>query len=215
MFKDLGRWAPLTGVAFALLFFFGAFGSGNTPDSDASAQKVVSYYLVHRGGQQASFYLIAYSIVFGLFFAGALRAYLRARSSEDGLIALGFAGMVVFGVSAATAVGMTFAATDVPGKISPAAEQALSVLSNDIFVGMLIGTWVFLIGFGLAIVRSATAVLPRWLGWVALPLGVVAATPIGWLVLVFALPLWVLIVSVLAFMRQRASAPAAAAPATG
>jgi hypothetical protein len=215
MFNGLGRWAPLTGVVFALLFFFGALISGNTPDSDASPQKVVSYYLGHRNGQHASFYLIAYSIVFGLFFAGALRAYLRARGSEDGLVAVGFAGMVVLGVSAAVVAGMSFAAADVPGKISPVAEQAVSVLSNDVFVGMLIGTCVFMIGFGLAIVRSAAVVLPRWLGWVALPLGVIAATPIGWFVLIFALPLWSLIVSVLMLIRQESSATSAAAPATG
>jgi len=215
MFKGLGRWAPLTGVVFALLFFFGALISGNTPDTDASPQKVVAYYLGHRNGQHASFYLIAYSIVFGLFFAGALRSYLRTRGGEDGLVALGFAGMVVLGVSAAVEAGMSFAAADVPGKISPVAEQAVSVLSNDVFVGMLIGTCVFMIGFGLAIVRSATAVLPRWLGWVALPLGVVAATPIGWVVLIFALPIWSLIVSVLMLIRQAAPAPAAATPVTG
>jgi hypothetical protein len=215
MLKGLGRWAPLTGIVFAVLLFVGAMISGNTPDSDASAQKAVSYFTAHRGSQQTSFYLIAYSIVFGLFFAAALRSYLRARTSEDGLIALGFAGMIVLGTSAAVAAGMTFAASDVPGKVAPAAEQALNVVSDDVFVGMLIGTCVFLIGFGLAIVRSVNAVLPRWLGWVALPLGVAAASPIGWIPLIFALPLWTLIVSVLMFMRQEAPAPAVAAPVTG
>ena len=215
MLKGLGRSAPLTGVVFAVLLFVGAMVGGSTPNSDASPQHVVTYFTSHRGGQHASTFLIVYSIVFGLFFAAALRSYLRARSHGDGLIALGFAGMVVLAVSAATLAGINFSATDVPAKISPSAEQALNVLQNDVFFGMLIGVGVFLIGNGLAIVTNATATVPRWLGWVALPLGVIGLTPLGWLSLIFALPVWSLIVGVLMFLRQAAPTPVAAAPASG
>lgn len=212
MLKDFGRWAPLTGVAFAVLLFVGAMASGNTPDSDASPQKVVSFYESHRGGQHASTFLIAYALVFGLFFAAVLRSYLRGRSAGGGLIGLGVSGMTALAVGGATLAGINFAATDVPGKISPAAEQALNVLQNDVFFGLLIGAGVFLIGNGLAIVKSAA--LPAWLGWAAVLFGVAAVTPIGWISLVFALPIWSLIVSVLMLMRQAAPAPSAAA-ATG
>jgi hypothetical protein len=207
MRKDWGRWASLTGVVFAVLLFVGAMVSGNTPDSDASAQHVVSFYETHRSSQQASIFLIAYSIVFGLFFAAALRSYLRGRAAEGALVGLGVSGMTVLAVGAATIAGLNFAATDVPGKISPGAEQALNVLQNDVFFALLIGAGVFLIGNGLAILTSLA--LPRWLGWVAVPLGVVAVTPIGWIVLIIGLPLWSLIVSVLMFIRQGAPAPAA------
>ncbi len=210
MLKDWGRWAPLTGVVFAVLLFVGAMISGNTPDADASPQKVVSFFESHRGSQHASLFLIAYSIVFGLFFAAALRSYLRSRLAEGSLVGLGVSGMTVLAASAATLAGINFAATDVPGKISPTAEQALNVLQNDVFFGLLIGAGVFLIGYGLAIVRSVA--LPRWLGWAAVLFGIVAVTPIGWITLVFALPIWSLIVSVLMLMRQEvpAAAPAAA-----
>jgi len=208
----VGRWAPLTGVVFAVLLFVGANVGGNSPDADASPQKVVAFFESHRGGEHASTFLIAYSLVFGLFFAAALRSYLRGRSNEHGLIGLGVSGMTVLAVGGATLAGINFAATDVPGKISPTAEQALNVLQNDVFLGLLIGAGVFLIGNGLAIVRSVA--LPRWLGWAAVIFGVVAVTPIGWISLIFALPLWSLIVSVLLFMRHQAPAAAAAA-ATG
>jgi hypothetical protein len=215
MFKDLGRWAPLTGVLFAVLLFVGVIFGPSTPDSDASAQRAVTFYVSHRNGQHVTFYLVAYALVFGIFFAGALSSYLRVRTNGDGVISVGFAGMIVLVGGTATLLGMSFAATDVPAKISPAAEQALNVLQNDVFLGMLIGTCAFLIGYGLAIVRSATAVLPRWLGWIALPLGIVAASPLGWFVLLFAVPIWSVIVSVLMLIRQAAPAPAAAAPVTG
>ena len=77
MLKSLGRWAPLTGAVFAVLFFVGAMVGGNTPDSDASPQEVVAYFTSHRGHDQTSVFLIAYALVFGLFFAAALRSFLR------------------------------------------------------------------------------------------------------------------------------------------
>ncbi len=213
MAKDFGRWAPLTGVVFAVLLLVGFLVSPSTPDSDASAQSAVSSFVAHRTHDRVSIFLIAYATVFAMFFAAALRSYLKARSDGDGLITLGFSGMVIYVVGALTLIGMEFAATDAPGKISPAAEQALNVLQDDVFFALLVGAGIFLIGSGLAIV--ATAALPKWLGWIAVPLAVIAVTPLGWLVAIFALPIWALIVSVLMFIRQGATAPAAAAPATG
>jgi hypothetical protein len=209
-----GRWAPLTGVVFAVLLFVGAMVGGNSPDSDASAQHVVTYFTAHRGSQQAGMFLIVYSVVFGLFFGAALRSYLRDRLGGDGLSMLGFAGMIVLATSAGVISGLDFAASDVPGKISPAAEQALNVLQNDVFFGMLVGLGVFLLANGFAIATNAVSI-PRWLGWAAVLFGVVALTPLGWISLIFALPIFSLVVGVLMFLRQGATAPAAAAPAVG
>jgi hypothetical protein len=213
MGKDFGRWAPLTGVVFAVLLLVGFLASPSTPDSDASAQQAVSSFMSHRTHDRVSVFLIAYASVFAMFFAATLRSYLKARTEGDGLITLGFSGMVIYVVGALTLIGMEFAATDVPAKISPAAEQALNVLQDNVFFALLVGTGIFFIGSGLAIVASAA--LPKWLGWIAVPLAVIAVTPLGWLVAIFALPIWALIVSVLMFIRQGATAPAAAAPAAG
>jgi hypothetical protein len=188
----------------------GFLAGHSTPDSDASAQSAVSSFVSNRTHDRLTVFLIAYATVFAMFFAAALRSYLKARSEGDGLITLGFSGMVIYVVGALTLVGMEFAATDVPGKISPAAVQALNVLQNDVFFALLVGAGIFMFGSGLAIV--ANAALPKWLGWIALALGVIAVTPLGWLVAIFALPIWALIVGVLMFMRQEtpAAAPAAA-----
>ena len=211
MGKNLARWAPLTGVVFAVLVVAAVF-AGNTPDSDASAQHAVSSFVSNRTDDRVTIFLIAYATVFAMFFAAALCSYLKTRSEGDGLITLGYSGMLIYVVGALTLVGTEFAATDVPGKISPAAEQALNVLQNDLFFALLIGAGIFLIGNGLAIV--ANAALPKWLGWIAVPLAVIAVTPLGWFVALFALPIWAVIVGVLMFIRQDAPAPAAA-PVTG
>lgn len=213
MRKDLSRWAPLTGVVFAVLLFVGVMIGGNSPGSNASPQEVVTYYQSHHSGQQAGVFLIVYATVVGLFFAAALRSYLGARSGEDALGTLGRVGMTVFAASGAAVMGVTFALTDVTTKVSPETIQTLNVLQNDLFFGLLVGVGVFLVANGLVLVRSAAAVFPRWLGWAALLFGVAAFTPIGWISLVFALPLWSLIVGVLMFTRQGAPAAASAAAA--
>lgn len=211
MLRSWSRWAPVTGVVFGVLFLVGFFVGTSTPDSDATAQHAVSSFSSNRTHDRVSLFVIVYATIFALFFAAALRSYLKARSPGDGLITLGYSGMVIYVVGALTVLGMEFAATDVPAKISPAAEQALNVLQNDIFFALLVGSGVFLIGNGLAIV--ATAALPKWLGWIAVPLAIISVTPLGWFVAIFALPIWAVIVSVLMFMRQEAplAAPVPAA----
>ena len=202
-----GRWsrlAPLTGLVFVGLVVAAFAVSGNTPDSDASAQHVVSYYHSNRHSQIASDFLLAYAVIFGLFFGAALRSHLRARSKSDGLIALGFAGMIVFAIGTTTLAALDYAAADNPTKITPAAEQALNVLANDVFFAFLIGLGVFLLGNGIAIAR--TKALPRWLGWIAIVGAIVAVTPAGWFVL-FGLLGWTLVVSVLMFNSERRSSP--------
>ena len=142
---------------YAVLFVVAILAGGNTPDSDASAQHAVSSFVSNRTQDRVTVFLIAYATIFAMFFAAALRSYLKARSKGDGLIALGFSGMIIFVIGALTLVGMEFAATDVPAKISPAAEQALNVLQDDVFFALLVGAGIFLIGNGLAIVASARA----------------------------------------------------------
>jgi hypothetical protein len=213
MRADLGRWATLIGVPYIVLWLFGFLFSGSTPDSNSSAQHAVSYFEAHRTHERVGMFLLIYGAIFALMFAAALRSFLKNRSNGDGLITLGFSGMVIFAVGVFTLLGMLFAATDVPGKITPSAEQALNVLQNDIFFALLAGAGIFLLGNGLAIV--AAGALPKWLGWVAVPLGVIAVTPLGWFVAIFALPIWSLIATVLMYLRTRPASAPVAAPATG
>src|SRR5262249_39666993 len=163
---------PVVGVVYAVLFLVAFLAGGSTPDSDASAQHAVSSFVSNRTQDRVSVFLIAYASLFAMFFAAALRSYLKARSLGDGLIALGFSGMIIYVVGALTLVGLEYAAADVPAKITPAAEQALNVLQDSVFFAFLVGTAIFLVGSGLAIVASGA--LPKWLGWIAVPLGVLA-----------------------------------------
>ena len=58
----------------------------------------------------------------------------------------------------------------------------------------------FLIASGISIVRHGA--LPRWLGWVAIVLGVASATPAFFIAFLLA-AIWILIVSVMLALRAR------------
>jgi hypothetical protein len=70
---------------------------------------------------------------------------------------------------------------------------------------------VFGIAAGLAILRGAT--LPKWLGWVAIVLGVASPTPAA-LVALLGLLVWIVVVSILIFIRSKPTA-ASAEPSGG
>lgn len=69
--------------------------------------------------------------------------------------------------------------------------------------------------FATAILALRHAALPKWLGWLSVLIGVVLLIgPIGWAALIFATPIWTLIVSIL--LWRRAEQPSATAePALG
>ena len=198
--NQLIRLAPLTGLVFVVLFLVAIFATPSTPNSDASTEKVVTFFTAHRTGQMVTAFLFWYAVLFALFFATALRSYLRAHEGSDGLLMLGFVGMALFVISLAILAGLLYSAADVPSKITPAAEQALNVLQDDLFPPLLIGLAAFMFGNGLAIIQMKA--LPKWLGWVAILLGLGALVPpISWFA-ILGLPAWILIVSVLVYLRQ-------------
>jgi hypothetical protein len=65
---------------------------------------------------------------------------------------------------------------------------------------------VFGLASAVAILRGAR--LPNWLGWVAVVIGIVMATPAFWFA-GLALFVWVLIVSTLIYLRSASTAPVA------
>jgi hypothetical protein len=195
------RFASLAaGVLFVVLLLIGFLITSNTPDVTDTAQKVQSYYVAHRGRTGAGAYLIGLSIFFGLFWFGSFRGFLRRSPAAERLAAVFLAGGVLFAVSGALVAGTLFALTDSPRHLDPSAAQALNVLQNDLEAAAFqAGMAVMWVAAGLAIERSR--LLPRWLGWTAIVIGIVALTPVGWLT-VFALMVWTLVVSVLVYMRS-------------
>jgi hypothetical protein len=78
----------------------------------------------------------------------------------------------------------------------------LNALSNDAVITSTAGLIVFGIAAGLAILGSRR--LPRWLGWVAIVMGIVVITPLEGFAFL-ALVIWMVIVSIIIWRRGRES----------
>jgi hypothetical protein len=119
-----------------------------------------------------------------------------------------FAGAIAFGIGGAlfSAVGFTLA--NQVDHLTASDAHTINLISNGgLFFPLAAGQAVFAISTAIAILR--TRALPVALGWVALVLGVVAVTPIGFFA-TFVLLAWTLIVSVLVYMRSAAPAETSA-----
>lgn len=195
----------LTGVAFVVLAIVAFVVGGEPPTaSEESAQEIVDYYVDNEGSQIFGAILEAIAGTLFVFFGGYLRRLLRAAEGEGGMLsAVMFAGTIIFATGLAIDGTLTFALTDTAGDIDPAATQALSALWNNDFLPWAMGTQIFLLGLGLSVLRSAA--LPKWVGWVAVLLAVVAVTPIGFAAII-GTGVLVLVLSVMLFMRARAAA---------
>jgi hypothetical protein len=203
--------APVTGVAFVALTVLSAAAGGSTPNSNASGAHVVAFYEAHRHAQQVSNILFLFAALFLLFFAGSLHGYLRRTPAAATASALMLVGAALLAVGLTVLAGLGYALADVPSYLSPAAAQALNVLSNDVFYTLLVGGCVFGIASAVAILRGAA--LPNWLGWLAVVIGIAMATPAFWISAV-VLFVWVLIVSGLIYVRTGRATAGPAATAT-
>jgi len=210
--------APLTGVAFVVILILGFIVGGEPPDVKEPAQEIVDHYVDNKDSVQIGVLMELIAAALLLFFAGYLRKILRAAPGEGGMLpAVALAGATVMAVGAALDGTISFVLAESADDIEPAAVQALQALWDNDWPPIALGAAVLLLASGLSI--ALYGALPRWLGWVAILLGVIGLTPIGF-VSFLAGGIWILIVSVLLTLQARAATqppppggPGRAAPA--
>jgi hypothetical protein len=196
------RLSSLTGVAFAALTVAAIFSGGETPDATATPAKVIAYYGTHRSEVETSSILFALAFLLVVLFAGALRSYVRPAA--EGLAALILAGAVMMSIGATIGAGLEYALAKQLPHLGPQTAQALNVITNEIFLPVIAGAFIFALSAGLAILRSA--VLPKWLGWVAIVLAIVVIVPPTSFPALLGFVIWSVIVSILMYVRSGVSA---------
>jgi hypothetical protein len=208
--RGLERFAPLAGVLFVLLVIVAVIVGGESPAPDDSRQKVLEYFDGDKDSAIAGSVILALATVPFLWFAGVLRSVLAAAESPPARLAnTAWSGAILIAVGITLLSGFTFVAADTVDDVSPDATHTLSVIQSDLFFPVVVGAAVFLLASGLAIVRSG--VLPAWLGWAALVMGIAAVTPTpAAFVAVVLMIVWIAVSSVVLFTRG----PAPAAPPT-
>ena len=206
---------PLTGVLFVILVILSFTIGGEPPDHEEPVQEIVDHYVDNKDSVQFGAFLSALAGASFIFFFGYLRKVLRAAEGENGMLSLlAVIGAAIVATGAAIDGTISFAlaeaADDVPDEVDPVAIQALQVLWDNDFLPFALGSFVLLIATGASIVRHGA--LPKWLGWVALVLGILSVTPVGFFAFL-VVAVWILVLSVMLMMRAR-SGPAPAVPPT-
>jgi hypothetical protein len=206
----LKRLAPLSGILAVALFVVAFVIGGEPPNVDDPANEIVSFYSENDSDQIAASIVLAYGGLFFLFFATALRnALRRAEGGDAGASTLSFAGAILLVAGFGLWASFGFAIGDAADHVDQSALLALHALNFSFFFVNAIGLFAFLLGSGIAIVK--TGALPKWLGWVAIVLGIVALIPpIGFGAFI-GFVVWSAIVGVLMFIRLGTAAPAPAA----
>lgn len=209
--RKTDRAFALCGVAFFVTLIGLVVFAGSTPDSHDSAAKVTAFYAKHHSKYEAVGFLMAIPAAFLALFTGALRQ--RLRRLDGGSIAattaavaggtIASAGLMVFGT-------MQIALADAAHHVSAASMQTLNVIQSNSFEPAIGGFGVLLLGAGIATLQ--TRALPRALGYIAIVLGVLVFTPIGWFAFLASL-LWTVVTSVIMAVRPARSGAGPEAPA--
>jgi hypothetical protein len=170
---------------------------------------VIAYYGTHRSEVETSSIIFAFAFLFVVLFAGSLRSYLRRTPSAEGLGALVLAGGVLMTAGATIGSGMEYGLAHQLHHLGPETAQTINLLSQEIFLPIVAGAFVFGVSSGLAILHGAQ--LPKWLGWVAIVMGIAVLIPPASFPALLAFAIWSIIVSILMYVRTGAPADASLA----
>ncbi|MBT2492264.1 DUF4386 family protein [Streptomyces sp. ISL-96] len=184
-------------MVFFVLLVASAVTAQETPEGDASGAKVLSFFKGHESATKASALLAGLGVVFLIFFASWLRTYLRSKGA-GALAPAVFGGAVVIGIGGAARAGISWALASGHDKIDPSAAQALNLLHASHYPA-IVGIAIFMFATWLSVLR--TGALPRWLGWVALPIALIAIAPPTLIPLIGA-GVWILVASIVMYVRS-------------
>lgn len=204
------RLLPLSGILFvALVVIAVVVLGGDTPESKASAAEVADFYADEVVRQGIGAFVLAAAALFVVLFASALAARTgldeghHHRPIWERVVT---AGGAVTAAATVLAALIHFALADGADQdnVTPVALQALNVLDSNVWLPFNSGLGILVLGAaGLFLTET---VLPRWLGWSALVLGVALFIPwVDFIALVVTL-IWILVVSVMLY-RGSGSTP--------
>ena len=194
-------WVPLTGVLFVIVAIIGAIVQGEPPGADEPVQEIVSHYSDNDARVKVGSLLIAIAAALFVFFAGFMRKRLDAASGGRSMLpAVALVGAGIFAAGAAIDSMIAFALSERVGDIEPTAVQALQALWDNDFMPMALGLNLFFLAIGLASLRYGS--MPKWLAGIAVLLGIVALTPVGYVAFLGG-ALWILGVGILLALRDR------------
>lgn len=191
-----GRYTPLAGALAVVLWVVGII-IGESAVDDGSPGTLLASYRNEEGQILLGGFLWLLGTFFFFWFLGSLRSRLRATEDRDTRVtSVAYAGGVAAGVFGFAMPGPDMSAAIADGAdLSAPAATAINVIADVFFIGAEMSAAVLLAAVGLLALRGA---FPRWVGWVSLFVALVLIVlPIGWAGLIFAFPLWMLLMTYL------------------
>lgn len=203
------RIAPLSGVVFVVLVVVAGLlvNKGDLPP----AEELQAFFTEEATRIRVAGYLGVLSAVFLIWFAGSVRHSLRPAEGDTGrLSAVAFGGGAAGGGLVALVFSILAAGGNrggVDGEIGIDAATFTYDLYGSVFGVALPVTLAALIGAA-AVVAFRTRTWPTWLAWTSAILAVGSISPVSYIFIGLDV-LWILIVSILLFSKERTQAAAA------
>jgi hypothetical protein len=193
---DWERYAPLAGFVAVACWVVG-LALDSIVNKEDGARLLLAYKLHDNRIGGAGWLWLVGTAAF-VWFLGSLRVRLLAAEGPAGrLTSIAFAGGVGAAVCIALLPGGDMAAAFSKKHIDASSAVALHNMGSAFFLGAEFLLPLLLIAGALVALRTR-AVLPRWFAWLTVLVGIVLLIPpIGWLGVIFAFPVWVLIVTFL------------------
>jgi hypothetical protein len=202
----VARWTALAGAAYVVFFVVGTIllFSG-APDGDAPPAKVIQWYSDsgHRDQINIGWILVGLGIFFFLWFAATVRRAVMAVDGEGILTAVVGIGGGVYAAVAFAAVALnsgirTMSDDTFQHRVYPDLIHAANDAGYVMHATGAAALGAMIIAMSLAFMWGA--VWPTWAGWLGVAVGILAIAAIlfftQWLFL-----LWILVVSILMFLR--------------
>ena len=208
------RWLPLSGIVFVVLVVLAVLLGGSTPGTEDPGSKVLSFYNDHQNRQVLVSFIFAATVPFVVIFASVA----AQRWGGGGAGAGARVWPLVFVGGSVLLAGMILVVSTVHFSLADGADngvaagglQALNLIDNNFWVGANAAFGVMMLGAAgtllLVPLRGA-----RWLGWIALVLGIALFIPFADFFALLASLLWILVASVILF--RGTERPATAEPA--
>jgi hypothetical protein len=207
------RWALFGPLAVALWVVGIILINQNGPADHATGTEILAWYKAHTDAIVMGGWLFMLGCLSFVVFVAGLRVRLSEAAGEPSHLPM----LALVGAGMAGLAGMLTAGVDLTGgidknDIDPGTAAVLHHSVDLFFVGAEIAAILPLAAF--AIVAWRTRIVPRW--WAAfavLVALVLIAGPIGWLGLIFGVPLWTLGTSLFVLLRPNERVRTAAAAA--
>jgi hypothetical protein len=196
------RLLVLTGPLFAIAFFVAViFLEQDTPPESASGKAVVDYFNSHTGNTLVGVFAGPALVALIVVFFSQLRALARERVPAAGAgptVMIG--GAVLWAAGLLLGSWLELGVVIAADKHKEGVAETVNVLLSADWVPFIGGVAVTLIGAGMTVLR--TGIVARWLGWVALVVGIIALAGPGGFLGFFVAPLWMLVAGILLFRTE-------------